>query len=362
MKKILIVNEGFSSNLGDQAIKRSILDILRAHGQEADFAQYSNPGLRSISATRVASHDTQITGNKEAVTKNWISGLRTTAGHVKWYVKNSPAIKKLLQKAEYDTIIIGGGQLIGSSEKIRFNAFALALYCWVTAAKKYTRAKIYIMGVGAAGSFHKTELYFYKKALQQADSIWVRDSYSQKSLQKNFQIKAGMMPDFAFYDASCYTREFQKDNTALVGIYGYEEFAGKFDKAGLTREEYYVDWLAVVKRYAAEGLNVKLFYTTRSDAAECFLFQDHIRQQHHMEIEIAATESLDDLLLLYSRTKKLYSARMHALLLGIKYKCIVEAYFVNEKLETFDREYIKSGKTPKTYSDEIESLMTPLLN
>lgn len=361
MKKVLVINEGFSSNLGDQAIKKSVLDVLADLGCSTDFAYYSAPAIHRLPASDIEKKGK--TGTKQAgfFDKGIFKSGRQVLGYTKWYLINTKEIKRILKTGNYEAIIIGGGQLINSSEKVLFNIFSLALYCWVKAARKYTNADIYLMGVGVVNCFHKSEYHFYSKALKGINGIWVRDAYSRESVKKCFNIEAGLMPDFAFYDSACYNTDYKKEDSALVGVYSYQEFVAKFDKRGVSREEYYRDWYRVVQNYMKEGLNVKLFYTTSSDAEECFLFQEYIQKEHGLTIEIARTSTLDSLYALYKPVKKVYSARMHALLLGMKYQCRAEPYLISQKLASFDNEYIRNGADPETYSKQILSAVTEVL-
>jgi polysaccharide pyruvyl transferase WcaK-like protein len=361
LKKVLVINEGFSSNLGDQAIKKSVLDVLADIGCKTDFAYYSAPSIYSLPAVDIEKKPTTESKRTSLLNKGIFKAGRRFLGYTKWYITNTKEIRKILKTGNYEAIIIGGGQLINSSEKVRFNIFSLALYCWVKAARKYTSADIHLMGVGVVDSFHRLEYRFYSKALERVNGIWVRDAYSRDSVKKNFNKEAGLMPDFAFYDATCYNTEYKKEDSAIVGIYSYDEFAAKFDKKGLSREAYYKDWYTIIQNYRKEGLNVKLFYTTGSDAQESFLFRDYIQKEHDLTIEVAPTSTLDSLYALYKPAKKVYSARMHALLLGMKYQCRVEAYLISQKLASFDHEYIQNEKNPEIYSREIQSVVSTSL-
>ena len=362
MEKILVVNEGYSSNLGDQAIKESVLNVIQHLGYKADFANYSVPALSDVMESAIDGlRADDLTRETVLPRKKFLQTPRKAAGQLKWYLTNRREIRRILKNDEYSIIIIGGGQLINSSEKVRFNIFSLALYCWVTQAKKNTKARIYLMGVGVVDNFHPVESFFYNQALKLVDGIWVRDKYSSEALKKNFKINSKLMPDFAFYEPGKMEVKYEKSNVALVGVYSFHEISVKLNKDGITREIYYKDWIEVIRRYQQQGFEVKLFYTTFSDAKECVIFHEYLQNVHRLTIEIVQTGTLDKLCELYKKVKKIYSARMHALILGMKYQCEVEAYLVNKKLETFDKEYIKAGKTPGAYSNEVRSVMAEVL-
>lgn len=357
LKKILVVNEGFSSNLGDQAIRQSVLQVIADLGYKADYANYSVPALPSTGEEKGPA----ITRAGNGVPTIRPGILRRIAGQAKWYFTNRSAIKRILKQGQYDLVIIGGGQLLNSSEKVRFNIFSLALYCWVTLARKISKSRVYLMGVGAVGEFHLTESFFYRKALNLADGTWVRDQYSKDSLQRNFGVTGKLMPDFAFYNSNRQNGVYGKENLAIVGIYSFHEMMVKFAQPGLTRETFYKTWHEVISRYLQEGLQVRLFHTTASDAVETELFRTYLKDKHGLDIPVADTTTLESLCQLYRPVKKIYSARMHALILGMKYNCIVEAFPITQKLVTFENEYIRSGRSTADYSRDIMAAVSEVL-
>jgi hypothetical protein len=102
-----------------------------------------------------------------------------------------------------------------------------------------------------------------------------------------------------------------------------------------------------------QGLPVVLFYTTITDAAESIAFRDYLRQQHQLELPVAKLHTVSDLRELYQSASDVYSGRMHALILAMKYRCKVDAYLISQKLKSFHEEYILPGTNCVEYSMKI---------
>lgn len=356
VNKILLINEGYSSNLGDQAIKDSLTEALGLLGKEVDFAYYSNPRVTKLPDYDYLKTDSSHSGKQANGNSKW-AALKQFIGHLNWYFRNYRPIRRIVKKEDYACVIIGGGQLLNSSDKLFFNTFSLALSCWVNQIRRHTKKPIYLIGVGTASRFHRAEHFFYKRALRKIDRIWVRDTQSKQSLANIFNVDAELIPDVAFFDTSSYKKSYQKTDLGLVGIYSYYEFDLKFNKNGIDQNGYYELWYDEVRRYMKEGYQVKLFYTTKADAAESILFKQYLEDRYQLFVDIVPTSTLPDLCRLFAQARKIYSGRMHALILGMKYGCIPEPYLINDKLVSFNNEYVKSKMDPACYSKQVLSIL-----
>lgn len=354
-KKVLIINEGFSSNLGDQAIKQSMEALLQKLGFETDFCYFTNPAVKQLPGYQYINPGA-IPGSSglfRAFKKKLLPFLSLFI-YCRYFIKVKKQIKACLQNHNYHMVIIGGGQLINSSEKKALSFFAISLYQWAKAVKKNPTLSLYLAGVGVSGKFHAVEKYLYRKALSQAASIWVRDGFSQTSLTENFNIHSNLVPDVAFFQPGEFAT-YEKKNTALVGIYSYDEYSRKFETAEKNKAAYYKYWHTVVENFIAKKLEVLLFYTTESDAAETMAFQQYL-QTRQLNIQVADIQSLEDLNRLYQNAAVVYSARMHALILGLKKGCKAEAYIISQKLKSFCEEYIDTGEKPEQLSDKVYNI------
>ncbi|TWF39697.1 polysaccharide pyruvyl transferase WcaK-like protein [Chitinophaga polysaccharea] len=358
MKKALIINEGFSNNLGDQAIRESMTSLLRDSDFSTEFAYFTNPRL-----ARLPEYDylaAAATGNVIAP-MSFSSRVRLKLAFYYWIGINYNAIRKKLSEGEYDVIVIGGGQLIESSGKDYPSRFSIALYWWTYLIKKFSQAKIYIIGVGVGTTFNAKEKSLFAKALSRVDLMWVRDQFSKIRLQEQFGHKAIVTPDIAFYSGKNRMEEANPNRKALIGITNYKEVFSKYNKLAKSSEAYYEEWYAEINNYLREGLTVELFYTTITDAAETIAFRDYIRSKYNVEIPVAKLASIEDLKQLYKSASDVYSGRMHALILAMKHQCKVKAYLISQKLKSFNEEYISSGTQTIEYSKKIRGTFNDLM-
>lgn len=349
LKKVLIINEGFSSNLGDQAINQSATALMQQLGFETHFLFFSNPSIAAL--PHYAYQNKNGASGSSAIFQIIPSGIKQWIIAAKYYLQMHKKISNALREKNYDYLLIGGGQLINSSNKTLVSFFAIAMYCWVKGFKKNCNGKVVLAAVGASGNYGRMEKYLYKKALQQADKIWVRDAFSATVLQQEFQQSCNEVPDIAFYTQQVPAGSNGRD-TALLGIYGYAEIKEAFGNKYPTTESYYSEWQQKLVQYQAQGYLVKLFYTTQHDAAETRSFQQYLQQQG-ITVDIEPTNSLEALMAALSNAAIVYSARMHALILALQCGCRVELYPISQKLLSFGEKYLQQGKSMDAYRNEL---------
>ena len=346
----MIVNEGYSSNLGDQAIKESMETLMHSLGFDTDFCYFTNPQLQALPVYNYENIKELQTGFISAIKKK-LASVFSIFIYCRYFFRLKKEVKVKLQNQQYDKVIIGGGQLINSSDKRRISFFAIAIYVWATEIKKNQSLPLYLIGVGAAGKFHTIEKYLYKTALRNVSAIWVRDTFSSASILKYFHKQSVLIPDVAFFDQAA-SHPYKKENIALVGIYSYQEYVEKFSVTEKNKDAYYEHWKAAVEKFINEGKKVTLFYTTVTDADETQLFKKYLDNQN-IKTSIATVNTLLDLNNLLQTASSVYSARMHALILALKKGCHVEAYIVSQKLKSFTDEYIKPDIDIKVMSDRL---------
>jgi polysaccharide pyruvyl transferase WcaK-like protein len=356
MKKILLVNEGFSDNLGDQAIKQSLKEFFKNKNYKVDFKHYSNPNLNKLieynylNTTKSTNKLLQLRIKyRKNIFFNFFLIFRNHLKLIKWFLINRKRINKILIDGNYCAIVIGGGQLINSSYRISSNIFSIISYSWSEMAR-INKIPLFFVGIGVAGRFNKLEKYLYQKSLNTALSIWVRDEFSKKILLNDFSISSDIIPDVAFYLSQ--ERDYVKESLALVGIYSFHEYSIKFDKEKISIEEYYKEWVAKVKYYINKNIEVKLFFTTKTDAIETEFFQNYLESQNIL-IDIVDSSSLKVLNRFFEKAEYVYSGRMHALILALKKGCKVDAFLISDKLMSFQKDYIDAGVDPLNLKEEI---------
>jgi len=349
MKKVLIINEGFSNNLGDQAINKSITDFFKSKGYITSFLYLSNPELTKLPNYTYLSNATFKVKKRTLLDK-----VKTYFFFFYWLFKFKRTIINTLKKGNFDTIAIGGGQLIISSGTFALSGFSITLFWFSYLIKRYSKAKLYLVAVGASTSFNVFESYLFSKSLKRIDNIWVRDHFSKNILQEKFKINANLIPDIAFYSDKKERNQRVKEEVALIGITNYKEVYQRYNKTeSYSKFDYFSELHKVVQKYEEKKCQVKLFYTTIPDAQECLFFKDFLAFKFNKKIEICKTENLTDLVKQLDKTKYVYSGRMHALILGLKSKCEITPYIISQKLQSFDEKYAKGSISINEIQKEI---------
>lgn len=360
-KKALIINEGFSHNFGDQAIKRSMSKLLHDNNYDVKFAYYSRPKIKELPSYYDGNNFKKRVQQKKSrsfLIKILIE-IKNIIDSIKWLLNNKKVIKEHLVSENFDLVVIGGGQLINTSNKyVVPSIFALALRLWTQNTSK--NSKLYLIAVGSASSFNFLEKYLYQKSLKLFDKIWVRDTYSKSIFLKEFEIDSELIPDIAFYEDDKFKAP-SIENVCLLGIYSFQEFSIKFNNNNLNKEEYYEQWYNKLVEFQNEGYVVKLFYTTLSDAEESIMFSEYLNAKFSINLEVVYACSLEELEEIYLSATLVYSARMHALLLAKKCGLKVIPYLISQKLKSFNDEYILSKYSNIEFKRNIEDKVVKFL-
>jgi len=349
MKKALIINEGYSDNLGDQAINKAVHALLHDLGFKTSFLHFSKPSLTPLPAYNYRKP------KDSCARKSKLSQLKGLVYIWYWLKKNKKAVLKELNNKPIQSVVFGGGQLLNSSGTIAPSGFAISLYWISRLVKKNTDAKIYLIGIGSSGNFGRLERYLYRKAIQNVTDIWVRDQYSREVFKNFFKREASVIPDVAFYSSSeVNTAKNNKDNLALFGITSYNEvFLKYYQGQDFSREKYFEQLFEEIQSYTAKNISVKLFYTTLTDAVECQHFSNYIANKYNVKLEICDISNLSDLMELFKNSSYVYTARMHGLILGMKAGCDVKANLISQKLRSFNSEYILGSEKCGALSNSI---------
>ncbi|MFA6275988.1 MAG: polysaccharide pyruvyl transferase family protein [Pedobacter sp.] len=356
MQKVLVINEGYSHNLGDQAILEAATRFYEDKGYAVDFLYLSKPTIQALPTYNYTSSAlTRIKKN------NLVLKLKASLSFFHWFLTNRKVISNTLSRNNYAIVSIGGGQLINTSGTNFPSAFAIALFWFTHLIKKQAnQAKLYFVAIGAATQFNKVERYLYQSALNKADHIWVRDEFSQHILNKIYAKKADLIPDIAFYKSK-HTEVPIKTDVALVGIASYEEVVLKYNKA-VTKDTYFASVFLEIEGIQKMGLTVKLFYTTLLDVTAINEYNEYLVSENKVPHEICAIQNLADLVQELKKAKLVYSGRMHALILGLKYGCEVRPYLLSQKLRSFNEAYIAIHKDVREISKEVELGLAPIFN
>ncbi|MDR3022551.1 polysaccharide pyruvyl transferase family protein [Chryseobacterium sp.] len=354
-KEILIINQGYIRyNLGDQAIRISMNRFFKEKNYLVDYSFLTAPN-----DYRDPLPDTDYIKNKHAAKNNYkkVSRIKIVLSIIKWLIMSLPSIIRNLSKKKYKYVIVGGGQLINSSNSFYPHSFSYSIYLWSFFSRILNR-KLVFLGVGANRKFNFWENFFYKKALKNASHIIVRDNYTKESLRKNFNVDSVIMPDIAFYDYD--EVEYTKSRKFLsVNIYSYEEYNQNYNINKEDIVSYYNRWIELIKENLEEE-EIVLFSTTPTDHYENCQFLDFVEKNKIFDgkkIILENITDLRDLNDLYGNSYKIISGRMHAILIGIKKGVVPVVFEISDKLSTFKREYIDDGIKLKENKNQIKDTL-----
>lgn len=326
-KKILIINQGKSDNLGDKAIANTMINTFKNLGCEVDFCGFSQCVEQTIG-------NLEYESNKFLFRKKIAKFIPNIFKFLFFKKKKIAREFNKICENKYDLIIYGGGQLIKTK-----TVFLYSLLYWKFLCNKF-KAKQIMFGVGADSNFKIYEKILYKNLLHKFDRIYVRDEFSKEIIEEIFENSCeNVLPDIVFmHNASDIIK---KENLIVLMVYDYETAKRHFG-IKKTREEYYESFLAEMKKNIPFlSCKVVLAYTTFQDKIETLKFREYL-QIKGIDYEFVETDTLDQFEKLLSSADYIISARMHALILGMIYKCEVIPYIISPKVKAFSDEYINS--------------------
>jgi polysaccharide pyruvyl transferase WcaK-like protein len=359
MGKIILVNEICSDNIGDHAINRGATKLLNSYGYDVE-----SHGFNSIIMEKVDNIDFKRSSFLLKIVKRIIREITKRSvliRYFEWIVKNNRRVRRVMMTNKGGNLIIGGGQLIQSG-----GTFPIALYTWCRHARK-NRVKVFILGVGCAEKFGRFDKIIFKNALESVSLIRLREHESIHKLSSEFQIESSYIPDLAYALYSHDRADYVKNDQVVIGATAYYVYKKNISELGvqnyLSFDEYTQHWISKIERELEAGNRVLLVSTTEEDSKyNSFIFSKLISKDDvfkEMVTIIDNTPSLDEYMNILSGARKVYSGRMHSLILGHINMCNVNPYNISKKLEYFSNEYL--GQDCSHLSNMLDSEMKKLI-
>lgn len=337
MKKILLVNQGHTDNIGDQLISeitnRNLSKYFKTEVEK--FIPDESEKRIILTADSLTTGENRknkkkcCQGIKKIIKKNYLICLEILT--LKYYRKIVKSIND-----EYDAIFIGGGELLAD-----YVAFTAALQAWLLYAYK-ANTKIILYGVSGF-VFEKRKHRALKMLLNNCELICVRDYETQHHLSRQLNKKIMCAPDIVFLlnniNSAQIAQKCAKEDI-FVSIYSSEEL-------GISERisEYYDGWIRLIlDKINLNTEKLLIGYTTQSDyyaAKEFYSYVSKKTRFKNIEIKLCDYSDWRGYCNVISKCKYVITGRMHAMIIALQYGCEVIPYLVKKKIEVFNSEYIE---------------------
>ena len=335
MEKILIINEVCSDNIGDHAINEGITKVISEAGKFAVSVGFD--AEKKHVKPRPIQKNTKLSFVKKV--RHYLLWKNQFVKYSRWYINNIKRIRKTLSE-EYSSMIVGGGQLIQSG-----GTFPVAMYIWSREAKK-KNVPMYIVGVGCAEKFTNLDKFLYKKAFSYSEGFYVRERKSIEKIEDFFSVKPGYIPDLAYalYDDASLA-SLDKKSYSIVGATAYYVHKKNIDETGAGEgesfENYISYWEDIIKKEIQGGNRVMLVSTTVEDAdLNKYIYNNIVcNENKDYIILVEDVPNLSAYLEYLKGANRVYSGRMHSLILGHVNHCQLSPVVLSKKIEYYMQEY-----------------------
>lgn len=377
MKKILLITQGHTPNIGDYAIARCEEEFFKSQGFEVVRAPYEIQ----------ISEKLRLTG-KLAVLTNKIFSRFYFLNDI-WHRKR---IKSLLANADcnpedFSCAIIGGGELVGSHK-----GFNSSFYNWCKVLSD-KRIPIAVHGVSGDINMNARLLERYKVSLRKCFRVSVRDRKTVANFKKAYDFVPFYSPDavFAFPKLSAFADRSEGKSGNLSDINGTcgtdsaDGTAGNESRAknvlcipvpyaqdmektlGTRNEQAYFDYLInAAYKNSTDGnsnrsqpfeIRLNITSTVAGDMDFVQRFADYAQNTAKnkarnnaqnipkLTAKVIPFAQFDEFLTLLESSDLIISARMHACILALLKNRKICAVPFREKLKTFKEEHTDSQNT-----------------
>lgn len=321
--KVLILNQYKSDNIGDQLIGLSMKQFFNSSGIDVILGGYAQTSQQDIAL------DTRYINKISAILK------RCCPAYIKYWFRYK---KRIFNEArdigidQIDAIIIGGGQLIKHG-----GVFPYCFHEWADYAIKH-EVPLFIYGIGVDDNIRHREAALYKRGVEYAKAISCRDKQSARYLSKITDKDIAIWPDVVFSNG--FIPKLSAGKNIVIMPYDYNIAHFHFSTLS-SRKKYYNDLYKKIKSEKYKELI--LSSTTSSDLNECYRFGKFL-EKRNVAYRIVPVHDIHDLVELYSGARKIYSGRMHALIIGMLCGIEIEPIEVSDKIQDFRKNYLSRWK------------------
>ena len=311
MKSVaVIVSEYASANLGDQAISRSLADILspRFEVKFLSFGGIAQPSLE-IEA---------ITKTHKASDFLWFPRIvpAKIRARIRWYLLGDR--NKFKEHCRHSfrhssLVFIGGGQLIKNN---------IALFCerlfLIGKLANNQNLPFTLIGVGVDRKMSRLTWNLASDALRTCQFIIARDELSRQRIRENVKNAADchVLPDLVFALKIPPFISTTEPRSVSIGINIMQIKTMLIDTDNRPNANYatiITSYCELIKHANRDGLVVNFFTSgSTEDLIEAKNIKKAILEQIGVEVPVFHPGGLDDLLNFLSQVKDVIAARMHA--------------------------------------------------
>lgn len=319
MTRILLINQGHTDNLGDQAIDAVLGKFLNSKGYEVIHAPYETR-VEDRFNLRIDNHD---------LTQRIVMRLP----HVMRRLNHTRIRTTLDQIGHVDAAVVGGGELL--TGHWGFNA---ALLAWCQELRSHN---IPILLTGVSGNYlGGTNATNYRKALCMCNYVSARDHSTERILREQYDINCDYAPDVVFSYAKVFPEVSSSTQNRAHELCVPIEFDRQlFTTMGITDEKEYIAYLAKQLTTTEKKLPVVVTSTITNDRHYPRIISKHLHDDFGLQTSTQTGESLAGFIQLLQSSTHVVSARMHACILALLFGCHITPVPFREKLKVFGDEY-----------------------
>jgi len=314
--KVAIVCECLSANLGDQAIARSLSNIMSSY-YDVKLVSFGRLPVKRLQK------DDQVAADRLSV-KRRIGRLlpNTIKSRIKWYVLGGRRVyESYFGNAinDCELVIVGGGQLIKNNVALFSDRIDS-----VWRITRRNRVSLSFVGVGVDRSMKPLNWRLVQRALQQSEQILVRDDSSRHRIEANVKIAVpcSVVPDLVFglanphaepkFDQRRYSYALNIMSLRIMLSDDASEFVSGMESS-------YCDLAAQI---IAADMNCILFTSgSAEDLQEMQRMHGVIKDRVGLDLEVFHPGDLDDLMSFLGIVKNVVASRLHAGILSFVSGC-----------------------------------------
>lgn len=324
--KVLVLNQGHTDNIGDVAINSVITESLK----QANIKYESKPFWEE-----------KLVYGKLLSNNIFCKMIMKIIVRFQFTIDlfNYLYVKKNINIKEYDSIIIGGGELL--SGHMGFNS---SLYVYSKIAKK-NKIKFFLIGVSGDLNIPKNRFERNKKSLRCFSEIFVRDEYTNNIMKEKYNVNSTYYPDVVF----SYNKIFNKynnnikknDSVVIVPFLCTDSLLKKMDMKSV--DDYYMYYYKLLCTNNLLHYKIIVTVTTKEDIDFSKELYEFLKKKN-LNVLYVDYSSLENYLSLINNSKYIISGRMHSMILGYIYNNICFPIPFKEKLIYFQKDINEKNK------------------